>query len=306
MDTIGIELLRETAQAAFWQAHEDYPALMDGISARVDSDSDQETYPWLSGAPAVREMVGGRQKRSIPEQNFTIVNKEWENTITIGYKLRRFDKLGQVAATLADLGAKARAYPDKLMSLLLDNGGTDTCYDALSFFNDAHLEPRARYQTNQDNALTSNITTPTAPTDLEFAAAVRSAIDALHGFKDGEGDPVWPGMNPNIVVMVPTNMRSVARRVMVADQLTGPVANDVQGEYSMRVNPYLANNERFYIFNAGGRRKPFIFQEADPVMLEDDAGGDDDFNTKSVSFGSFGMYNVGYGDWRYCIEHIFT
>jgi len=42
-------------------------------------------------------------------------------------------------------------------------------------------------------------------------------------------------------------------------------------------------------------------QEADPVTMEDNlAEGDQDIKDRWM--GSFGYYNVGYGDWRYACK----
>lgn len=309
MATMSTALLRATAKAAFWQNFESFPDIMDGLAMRVDSDADQETYPWLQYAPGVQEFSGSRSKRPVPSISWTIKNKKFENTVPIAYELRRHNKIGAVSALVGNLGAKARAYPNELMSDLINTGHSSTGYDSQYFFDTDHADPGAAYTTSQDNDLTTAIVLATSPTDVEFAAAVRGAINALYGFKDGDGDPVMPSPNSRIIVMVPPGYKSIAERVQVVDQLTGPVGNDLKGRYETVTNPWLSapgTAASFYVFNAGGVRKPFIYQVADPIMLEDDAGGDNEYNTKEVSFGSFGYYNVGYGDWRYAVKHLFT
>lgn len=304
------QLLRATARAAFWQNFESFPSITDGIALRVPSDADQETYPWLAYAPGVREMGATRLKRSVPELSWTIVNKKFENTVVVDYQTRKYAKLGAVAAMLGSLGQKAKAYPDKLCSTLINNGHSTACYDTQYFFDTDHSDPGASYTTSQDNDLTSNATDGANPTDIEFAAATRDCINHLYSYKDGDGDPVMPQPNARIIVMVHPNFKSVAERVMKVDQLTGPVGNDLKGSYEVVVNPWLtapaAGGGVFFVFNASGARKAFIHQVAEDVYLEDDMGGESDFNTKDVSFGSFGFYNEGYGDWRYGVRYQFT
>jgi phage major head subunit gpT-like protein len=309
MATMSTALLRATARAAFWQNFESFPDIMGGIAFRTTSDADQETYPWLAYAPGVREMTGSRTKRPVPALDWTIRNRKWENSVPIAYELRRFGKIGAVQALVGNLGQKARAYPNALISTLIDNGTATLCYDGQFFFDSDHTDPGASYSTNQSNLTTSDITTTTAPTDVEFAAAVRAAIDKLHSFKDGDGDPIVPAPGSVFEVHVPAEYFSVSRRVEVVDQLTGPVGNDLKGRFRTIHNPWIssaATTAEFFVFNPSGVRKPFIYQVADEVTLEDDADGDNEFNTKEVTFGSFGYYNVGYGDWRYAVRHLFT
>lgn len=307
--TSGTTLIRETAQAAFWQNFEAFPDVMQNLAFRVTSTSDQETYPWLDAAPSVREMKGGRIPKSVAEREWTIKNKMWENTVEVGYPLVKYGKLGAIAALVGNLGAKARANVFKQISTLMSTGDATTCYDGQYFFDSDHADSGAPYTTSQDNDLTSNITTTTAPTDTEWATAVRGAIDTLYSFKDSEGDPVMPTPDTEIIVMVPPGYRAVSKRIEKVDTIAGSVGNDLKGEYRTVVNPWLdapATTAEFFVFNAGGARKPFIWQVADDVYLEDDMGGDNEFHTKAVNFGSFGYYNVDYGDWRYAIRHIFT
>lgn len=309
MATNGTALLRATAQAAFWQRFESYPSIMDGLVYMQPSNSDQETYAWLAYAPPVREMTASRVSVPVPEISYTIKNKKWENTVPIGYELRKFGKNDVVANLVGEMGAKARAYQDALISSLIATGHSTACYDSQYFFDTDHVDPSATYTTTQNNDLTATITAPTAPTDLEWAAAMRSCIDALYSYKDGAGDPVFPNGAPGFIAMVPPGYRSIAQRVATVDQLTGPVGNDLKGMYRVVVNPWLnapGTEATFFVFNATGQRKPFILQTADPVQLEDDMGGDNEFNSKEVHFGSFAYYNAGYGDWRYATKYVFT
>lgn len=307
MLTAGDALLRDTARAAFWQNFEAFPSIMAGLVFPVDSTSDQETYPWLAYAPGVREMSGSRVKRDVPELSWTIKNKKWENTVVIEYATRKFARLGQVQALLAGLGAKARAYPDKLTSLLIQNGNSAgyTCYDTQLFFDTDHSDPGAAYTTNQSNLLTFTAATGTTWTDIEMANAVNAAIAALMGFKDGDGDPVFMDSSKTVQVQCATDIYPRLASLQTQDTLTGGVANPAKGRFRAVANPWLTavgSADRFFAFNDTGVRKPFILQTAEAVSLEDDMGGDSDFNTKDVAFGTFAFYNVGYGDWRYGVS----
>jgi phage major head subunit gpT-like protein len=302
-------LIRATAKAAFWQSYESWPSVFDGLVQRVDSNADQENYPWLGYAPKMREMVGSKVAKPIPSFDWTIKNKKWEATVAIDYETRKYGKLGAVQAVLGNLGQKARNFQQSLLSDLVINGATATCYDSQYFFDTDHTDPGAVYTTNQSNYLTS-AATAALPTDTEMYTACAAMIDALHGFKDNEGDPVMPAMGAKLVLMVPPLYKTVAERIATQSQITGPVGNVLQGAFEVRVNPWLTapttSDGRCYMFNASGARKPFIYQVAEDVTLEDNLGGDYEFMTKDAYFSSFGYFNVGYGDWRYVCGYKFT
>jgi phage major head subunit gpT-like protein len=306
MLTQGDALLKATAKAAFWQSYEQFPSIMAGLIAPVDSNADQETYPWLAYAPAVREMVGSRVKRGVPEISWTIKNKKWENTVAIAYETRKFSKLNQVQALLGGLGSKARAYPDKLTSSLIDNGNSaaNVCYDTKKFFDTTHSDPGAAYTTSQSNAITLAAATGTTWTDIELSNAIINAKAALMGYKDGDADPVYMDQSVMPLIQCAVDIYPRIQAALTLNALTGGAGNPAKGIATVLANPYLtavASTDKFYMFNVSGAHKPFILQTAEAVTLEDDMGGDNDFNTRDVSFGSFGYYNVGYGDWRYAV-----
>lgn len=306
MATMGTELLRATARASFWQAYNSFPDPFAGLYASFDSNADQETYPQLTAPPSPREMAGGRQKKSLAEISYTIKNKKWESSVPISYELYRHGKADVVASMMGQLGAKARAYPSYLMTTLLVNGATGLGYDGQYFFDSDHVDPGALYSTNQDNDLTANIDTPAAPGDANWATAIKAAYTSLLGFKDGAGDPVWGGPNPKFVVMVGPTHLTQARRTEVVAALASGEGNDLQGTYTTVLNPWITGTDTIYVFNPAIVQKPFILQTADPVTLEDDMDGDNWFNNKEITFGSFAYYNAGYGDWRGVVRYVFT
>jgi len=310
MLTQGDALLKATAKASFWQSYEGYPSITAGITASVTSDSVSEEYPWLAYAPGVKEMVGSRVKRSVPEYSYTIKNKKWENTVSVAYETRKFAKLNQVQALLGNLGAKARAYPDKLVSLMIDNGYNTagyTSYNGLGFFHAAQIDPGAAYTASQVNYIDHPSATGTLWTDAEAAGAINAARAKLMTYKDGDGDPVYMDPSKNILIMCHPNIYSKLAPLRSQTTLAGGVSNPVLGSFDIVPNPWLTPTttvDNFYAFNVSGAHKPFVLQTAEAVSLEDDMGGDNDFNTKDVSFGSFGYYNAGYGDWRYGVKVI--
>jgi phage major head subunit gpT-like protein len=207
---------------------------------------------------------------------------------------------------LSSMGEKARAFPSRLTANLMNAGDGTTGHDGQNFYSAAHVDAGARNTTAQDNDLTSNITATASATVLEMYTALQAHRAQYDTFLDGDSDPVVPDENARFIVLCPGGHMPAARAVFKNDQITGPIANDMKGVFEPRLNPYADSTAEFFTFWASGSRKAFIYQVADSVMLEDNIGGDSEFETKDVSFGTFGFYNVGYGDWRYTIRHIFT
>jgi len=305
--THGDQLLRDTARAAFWQGFNAIPSLFDGVASVEPSSSDIETYAWLGYAAPVREFSGQRVKQGLPQVTYNIVNKKWEATAVFDYMIRKFGKNSVVAKNVAQMGQKAREHRDKLLTQVLVAGTSTNCYDAQFFFDTDHAETGgAIYTTSQDNDKTTAAATGTQPTDLEFAASMRTAQSTLFNYKDGAGDPFWPGDSPSFVAMVPPVYRAVALQVANNESLTGPVANDLKGTFTVRTNPFMTAADQYFIFNTSHIQKALILQMAEEVSMEDDMGGDSEFNTKDVAFGSFAVYNAGYGQWRCALSHIFS
>lgn len=299
-------LVRDTAQASFWQSYEDTPDIMAGLFQRVESDSDQETYPGLFYAPRPREMTGGRDHRTVPSFTFTITNSKWESTVDIGYEIWKYGRLGAVQSMLSSMGEKARMYPNRLIANLINAGDGVVGHDGQNFYSAAHVDPGARNTTAQDNDFTTNIADETAATNLEMYVELQIAREAYDTFLDGDGDPTVPDENAQFVVLCPGGHMPAARAVYKNDQITGPIGNDLKGVFKPVLNPFNDDPDEIFTAWISGRRKPFIYQVAESVSLEDNVGGDSEFETKDISFGTFGYYNVGYGDWRYTTRHIFT
>ena len=306
MITHELQLLRDTAQASFWQRFAATVPIIDGLIDRVDSNSDQETYPGLSYAPRPRVMEGSRTHRSVPSFSFTIVNSKFESTVDISYEMWKYGRLGAVQALIANMGAKAKNHPSRLVADLINAGSVDTGHDGQIFFSNAHVDAGARNTTAQDNDFTTNINDETAATVLEMYTMLQAHRSAYDTFLDGEGDPVIPTPDEVLTVLVPGGHMPAARAVFMNDQITGPISNDMKGIFKPVLNPYGDDADEVFTFRTAGERKPFIHQVAEDVSLTDNIGGDSDFETKDVSIGTFSYQNVGYGDWRFATREIFT
>lgn len=316
MATQAVEALRRTANAAFWQGFMQAPDVFQGLVRQVSSDSDQETYPAFAYAPPVREMKGGRVAKPVPEISYTLKNKKWENTVPIEYETWRFGKLGVVAQLTQGLGRKAREYPSKLSATVLEDGITELCYDGQFFFDTDHVDPGAEFSTNQDNDLASSAAAAAINPDIiEFKTVVSLCVNKLYTFKDGAGDPAnVPVPGQSFVLLIPVEYEEVAHELSTSSEIsdgTTQLSNPLAGRLDVRIVPWWAvpvsgSTAMFMVANAMNPNKPLVVQTADPIRVEDNLGGDLEFDTKERHFGSFGYYNIGYGDWRPIVRMTLT
>lgn len=274
---------------------------IDLVAQKFDSDQDEEDYAWLGHTPQMREWIGGRQAKELREFFFTIRNKKFESTIGVKSELHDRDKTGQLRIRIAELVEVATMHWAELLSELIENGESTTCYTGEYFFDDDHVEGDSG---TNDNDITADVTTTTAPTADEFQKAILKSIAQILGFKNDQGKPV----NQNIrrfQVMVPVSLMAPAAQALGATVI-GQTSNLVQAtaqlaEFTvgLTINPYLSWTDKFATFAAGGNRTPFIRQEEKAITLSQlGEGSDHHFKHDEYLYGVNARRAVGYGDYK--------
>lgn len=272
------------------------------VSMLFTSDQASEEYKWLGMAPAMREWIGGRLAKTFRENGIIISNKTFEATIEVLLDEIRRDKTGQVMVRIDEMADRANSHWAKLLTTLIVNGEAAVGYDGQYFFDTDHAEGDSGAQSND---LTYDVATPAAPTAAEFESAVLSAIAAVIGIKDDQGEP----MNENasqFVVMVPVNMMAAGaaalKNPVILDGGSAIRTNTITslGGFSFRlvVNPRLTWTTKFAVF-AGGASAAFIRQEEEGVTVDAIAeGSEEEFKNKRHLYGIKAIRNVGYGMWQ--------
>jgi phage major head subunit gpT-like protein len=273
------------------------------VSNLFTSNQESETYKWLGMAPAFREWVGGRQPKGFRENGITIVNKTFEATLEVLVDEMRRDKTGQVLARVRELATRTEAHWASLLSQLVVAGESQLCYDGQFFFDTDHVDGDSG---TQDNDITHNIGTPTAPTASEMEGAVLKAVEKIMGFKDDVGEP----MNENaasFLVMVPVPFMSAAaaalRNPVIADgsgSRTNTITNLGGFTFQLAVNPRLSWTDKLAVFRADGGVRALIRQEDEPVTIQAIAEGSElEFKENKHHYGVKCSRNVGYGYWQH-------
>ena len=110
----------------------------DRVATIVPSSTSKEVYPWLGQTTKFREWVGDRVKQGLATHGFTIVNKHFEDTVTINADEFEDDSYGIYAPMFEQLGQDATMHPDILTWKLCKAGISSLCYDGQYFFDTDH------------------------------------------------------------------------------------------------------------------------------------------------------------------------
>ena len=104
----------------------------------VNSTSADMKYGWLGKTTKFREWIGERVYQNLKSHDFTIKNKDFENTVTVDRNEIKDDNLGQYSVWFSQLGQDAGNHPAELLYKLIKDGFTSLCYDGQYFFDTDH------------------------------------------------------------------------------------------------------------------------------------------------------------------------
>lgn len=280
--------LEEHAQNAWWTR----------LAMHFASSQPSETYKWLGMVPQVREWVGGRQVKPLRASGVTIENKVWEATVRIDADEQRRDKSGQIMLRINDLARRVATHPNKLLTSLVSNGASTTCYDGQYFFSTSHSEGDSG---TQSNSISYDVTTASAPTDDEMSKAIVKAIAQIIGFKDDQGEPMNESARKFVVmvpvVFLPSTVLAITSKAV--NDLGNPLSRTGPFEVDWVANPRLSWTDKFAVFRADGETRPFIFQEELPVQMHALAEGSElEANENQHQYGVKAIHAAGYGFWQ--------
>lgn len=267
----------------FWEKH----------AMVIPSSHHSEVYNWLGRVSAMREWIDNKALDQLRGFDFTIKNKDWENTIEVDRNDIEDDMLGLYAPRIQDLGMRAKQHPDSLLSLRRREGTTVLDYDGQFFYDIDHAEGSSGIQSNK---LTGTGTTAAAVrTDL-FAAKA-----AFRKFKDDRGEPFVQNMgNLDVIATIPPDLEKVF------DELNNPALGSTTPKTPIvyEVDPRLTDVNDWYLDYVGFPVKPFVYQQRKAVnfvALDDPNVSETVFMRKKFYYGVEGRYNIGYGLWQFSI-----
>lgn len=290
----------EAATAASW---------VDSISMYFSSDQESETYRWLGMTPAMREWIGGRHAKGLPEDGVTIRNKLFEATLEIPVDWMRRDKTGQIMVRVNEMAERAVTHWQSLLSGLIVAAESTVCYDGQFFFDTDHAQGKSGTQSNDITVDISAVPAvlhgiATNPSPEEIRAMVFAGVQQMMGFKDDQGEPMNE-MARRFLVMVPTAWFTNAAAGL-KNPVVGGDSNTVMTldgyTFDLAVNPRLTWTDKLAVYRADGSVKPFIRQDEFGVQVEAVAEGSElEFTKRMHHYGVSASRNVGLGYWQHAV-----
>lgn len=138
VNSANLATLFQGYRMAFQQAFAGAPSSWEQIATPVPSTTGTEVYPWLGQSTQFREWVGERVFQNLKAHGYSIKNKTFENTVTVGREAIEDDQYGVFNPMMGQLGQDAKEHPDLLIFNLLKAGFSTACYDGQYFFDTDH------------------------------------------------------------------------------------------------------------------------------------------------------------------------
>lgn len=228
----------------------------DKLAMKVPSTGLSEEHNWLSATAGIRELVDEATVNPLRAQNYAIVNKEFEETISVREIEIKADRYGLLTPRIQILGANAKYHPDILLGELLVKAfdGSTTDYMDGRFFD----SNKAAYggATAFTNATTGRLN------EARFEAA-RANLKQRRNHKGR-----MLGLGRDLVLICSPEDESTALELLQAERTANGATNVNKGTARLEVWPELAAvsglERSWYLVDMASPFKPFIHQELIP------------------------------------------
>ncbi len=138
INSANLDALRVGFQTAFQGGLEMAPVDSPKIAFEIPSTTKEERMGWIGKMPNVREWVGDRVVQNLNEYDYTIKNKDWEETIGVERNVIEDDTLGIYNTLFAEMGQSAVGHRETLLFGALKNGFASKAFDGQNFFDTVH------------------------------------------------------------------------------------------------------------------------------------------------------------------------
>lgn len=282
----SLQGMKSGFNALFNKSYTETTPQYEKVAMVVPSSGADETYGWLGQLPTLREWIGEREIHNLTATGYTIKNKDYELTISVGRNDIADDKIGIYSPLFQEMGVSAKMHPDELIFSLFAAGFTNICYDGTAFFSSRHP------MTESGNGFQSNIgTQKLSPQSYE---AARSQMMTIKG-ESGKSLKIIPDL-----LVVSPQKEATARQILFADLIAGNT-NVNKNTSDLLVVPELADTPEYWFLLSTKRAiKPFIFQMREkPRFVSKTQDNDDNvFFQNAFLYGCNARYNAGYGLWQ--------
>ncbi|WP_435100823.1 Mu-like prophage major head subunit gpT family protein [Arhodomonas sp. AD133] len=291
----NLQAVFQNLKTTFNKAFEAAESQWQRTAMRVPSGSSQNDYSWLGRFPRMRRWIGDKVIKALEAFSYTVVNEDWEATVSVRSNDIEDDNLGIYSPMAQDAGHSSKQLPDEIVAELKNNAFTNTCYDGQYFYDTDHPVGDGQGDTksvsNKGTAVLSNATLADAQ------GSYGAARTAIMSFTDDEGRPL--GLMPD-TLEVPPALEHVGRMLVEADKLADDTPNPYKGTAKLLVNPRLTSDTAWFLHVTSRPVKPFVYQERKaPVFVQQtDMNADDVFSRGEYKFGAEARAAGGYAFWQ--------
>ncbi|SDO76485.1 Mu-like prophage major head subunit gpT [Rhodoferax sp. OV413] len=134
----NMQMLTQAFNGAFKTGMALKKPMWNEIAMEVPSTTSEEKYAWLGMTTKFREWIGDRVYQNLKQHDYTIRNKDWEDTVSVKRNAIMDDQYGVYNPLMMQLGQDAALHPDELVFGLIAAGFSSTCYDGQYFFDTDH------------------------------------------------------------------------------------------------------------------------------------------------------------------------
>lgn len=256
------------------------------IAMKTSSSALQEIYGWLGAWPKMKEFLGEATIKNLAANTYAITNKEFEATVAIKQLHIETDQYGLYNPQFEMAGHSAACHKDELVANLLTNGFSTLDYTGKNFFDTAKKHnPGDKKSGTFDNKGTKKLS----------AANFETALAAIKSVKDAEGNPL--GLGRKLVLIVHPQNEALAKRILMADLISGGETNVNKGAAEYIAWPFLTNVDAWFLVETGMPLKPLILQTVKDTTLTGITNPDSDHVLKNHEYlyQAYGLYGAGYG-----------
>lgn len=260
------------------------------IAMTVPSNTAQNNYGWLADFPMMKKWVGDKEVKRLAAHGYTLVNDDFEATVSVKRNDIEDDQLGIYAPQAQAAGQSSALLPDDLCFTALTQGFVEKCFDGQYFFDTDHPVG--------DGVVSNKGTKALSVASLAAAqASIGVGITALLKMKNDEGKPLR--CVPNVLVVAPA-LAETANLLMTTDRLEDGKPNPYKGKCKVVVNFWAATDTEWMLLDTRHAVKPIIYQERKkPVFVsQTDMNADDVFMRAEYKFGAEARAQAGYGFWQ--------
>jgi phage major head subunit gpT-like protein len=286
--------------------------VVEKLCTRLESGQSTEIHTWLSALPMWREWVGDINAWRQKAQTLSVLNKKYEQSITIAQEDFRLDKTGQIMMQMDMLAANEPELWYDLLVSFLQNAGALYAYDGQFFWSASHsdgLSGTCKNLLTSSEVSALNVGTATAPTVAEMALAIMGVINYMQLMKDEQGRYMNRGAKEFVVLAAANAVGAAAQLAVTANRIDtgtgGSIDNPLmalQNKVTVEILPELsAYTDDFIVNRVDALVKPFIQQPQQGMKRFDVLGEGSEYAALHPDF-LFSAKNAGAvagGFWQY-------